>query len=260
MSEAFALRVVRRFARAVPGNSDRLVVGQLYVNDQLIGNAYENDSLKILQGSYPGLLRYWSSHNFVQGPFGTLGHVGDFLIQLDDVVNEEGDVRTGILFHGGNQPKHSKGCILLGPVRKDPSGGPVLDNTDPLRRLRMLFYGTDVPNSTPNKAISVAVASQPVDLTGTWRGTFSLTQGGTTLPLPAILTVAANGSATIQVTVTAGPVTIPVQNLMIGADGSIQFVFGVQTFSGQVGSDLATLRGNVLSPQGPEGPMTLTLD
>src|SRR5712691_1708320 len=87
---------------------DGLVIGTIAVNGQVIGQAYENDDLKIRVGEYSGLLRMFSPEgkNVVQGDFGTIGKSGDFLIEVANVPG-----RQAILFHGGNKPKHSKGCI-----------------------------------------------------------------------------------------------------------------------------------------------------
>lgn len=255
----FVISIDRYFARQVKDNKDKLVIGAISVNGSVIGNCYENDSLKVKEGTYPGLLRYWSKRGFVQGPFGTLGNIGDFLVQLENVRNEEGEVRTGILLHGGNQPKHSTGCILLGPVYKDPgTGTPVLDDKHPLRRLRQLFYGSDTPNSTPNKEISVVVSSKTVSLKGTWKGTFKLTQGTLSQSLPAELVVAADGNATITIKVTAGAVPVAVKSLAVQSDGTVSFGFGAQTFAGTLGNDLATFSGRVTVNGAAQGPLSLT--
>lgn len=135
--------------------NDGLVTGTIAVNGQIVGRAYENDALKIPAGRYSGILRSFSPEgkNFVQGDFGTIGKSGDFLIEVANVPG-----RTAILFHGGNKPHHSRGCILLGPVSKDPKTHiPHLEYDHPLRRLRRLFYGTESPNQTPDKSISIQV-------------------------------------------------------------------------------------------------------
>jgi hypothetical protein len=107
----------------------------------------------IQAGVYPGNMRYVSQHNFVQGPFGTIAHAGDFLLEAGNVRGH-----SDILFHGGDKPNHSKGCILLGAVGKDPkTHTPLLDHNHPLRKLRMLFYGTDMPLASPDKKITIQV-------------------------------------------------------------------------------------------------------
>jgi hypothetical protein len=133
--------------------SGNLVTGSLTVNSQLIGKTYENAALKIAAGTYSGYLRYVSGHNFVQGPSGAMAHQGDFLLEVANVPG-----RGSILFHGGNKAKHSRGCILLGAVGKDPKTHHAFLSLDhPLRKLRFLFYGTDSPNSSPAKNITIRV-------------------------------------------------------------------------------------------------------
>ena len=92
-----------------------LVPGQIWVNGQVIGRTYESVKYQILPGEYQGTLRYVSGKNFVQGPMGELGTTGDFLLEVSGVSG-----RTDILFHGGNKPYQSRGCILLGPVGPRP--------------------------------------------------------------------------------------------------------------------------------------------
>jgi hypothetical protein len=131
-----------------------LITGSLTVNGQVIGKTYENATLMIPGGLYPGFMRYVSGHNFVQGPFGTIAHAGDFLLETGNVPG-----RTAILFHSGNKPQHSRGCILLGAVGKDPkTHTPFLGGDHPLRKLRILFYGTELPTATPDKTITIRVS------------------------------------------------------------------------------------------------------
>jgi hypothetical protein len=50
------------------------------------------------------------------------------------------------------------GCILLGPVGRDPSTLETSIGPDhPLRRLRTLFYGSDSPAATPDKDINITI-------------------------------------------------------------------------------------------------------
>lgn len=125
-----------------------LVTGELRLNGTALGNVFENEALKIAPGEYTGVLRYFSGKNFVQGSFGTLGKTGDFLLEVSGV-----DGRTAILLHSGNAPHHSRGCILLGAA---PKNG-VLPTEHLLYRLRVAFYGTEAPTSTPNKAITISI-------------------------------------------------------------------------------------------------------
>jgi len=128
-----------------------LVVGTILVNGEPLGTTYENDDLKIEAGHYTGLLRYFSAHNFVQGPDGTMAKSGDLLIEIVGVTG-----RSAILFHGGNKPQHSKGCILLGAVHKKKGHGWV-GQGHTLRKLRQRFYGSEEPVFCPMKTISVRV-------------------------------------------------------------------------------------------------------
>jgi hypothetical protein len=99
--------------RGSPENG--LITGKLSVNGHRIGTTYENQALKIPAGTYAGVLRYVSGRNFVSGPLGTIGTQGDFLLEVSGVSG-----RTDILFHGGNKPAQSQGCIMLGPVVPPP--------------------------------------------------------------------------------------------------------------------------------------------
>ena len=138
--------------RGSPENG--LITGKLSVNGHRIGTTYENQALEIPAGTYAGVLRYVSGRNFVSGPLGTIGTQGDFLLEVSGVSG-----RTDILFHGGNKPAQSQGCIMLGPVVPPPGSSiPSLADEHPLRKLRLLFYGKDIPDSTPNKAITVQIA------------------------------------------------------------------------------------------------------
>jgi hypothetical protein len=131
----------------------QITPGQISVNDVIIGRTYENTELLILPGQYQGVLRYVSHNNFVQGPMGKLGKTGDFLLEVSGAHG-----RTDILFHGGNKPYQSTGCIMLGPVGRDPATLEATVGPDhPLRKLRKLFYGTDTPNSTPDKNIIIRI-------------------------------------------------------------------------------------------------------
>jgi hypothetical protein len=131
-----------------------LLTGTLTVNGQIIGKTYENATLMIPAGAYVGNMRYVSGHNFVQGPSGSIAHSGDFLLEVESVPG-----RSAILFHGGNKAKHSRGCILLGGVGKDPkTHRPFLENDHPLRKLRRLFYGTETPMACPDKHVAIRVS------------------------------------------------------------------------------------------------------
>jgi hypothetical protein len=133
--------------------SGDLVTGTVAVNGQIIGKTYENAKFLIPARTYPGYLRYVSGKNFVQGPLGSVAKSGDFLLEVGNVSG-----RTAILFHGGNKAAHSRGCILLGPVRKDPKTHlPHLEYSHPLRKLRRTFYGTDFPTQSPDTSVTIFV-------------------------------------------------------------------------------------------------------
>jgi hypothetical protein len=123
----------------------------LYVNGEPVGATLENVATQIPAGEYGGRLRQNSPSGLAQGPFGSQGDTGDFLIEITGVGG-----RTDLLFHGGNKPKQSRGCVLLGGVIHTSKGGVVPDEI-PLRRLRLMFYGTDVPDATPAVSIKVSI-------------------------------------------------------------------------------------------------------
>ena len=131
---------------------DGLLKGRISVNGQEIGTCYENAKKMIPAGTYTGVLRYSSAKDLVQGPGGSLGKVGDFLLEVADVPN-----RKDILFHAGNKPAQSDGCVMLGPAPMDPkTTDPIA--SEPLMKLRLLFYdGNDRPTGTPHKVITIQV-------------------------------------------------------------------------------------------------------
>jgi hypothetical protein len=134
-----------------------LVHSSIFLNGEEIGSAFENDKLKIPAGSYVGLLRYNSGRNFVQGKSGKLSNKGDFLLEVSGVED-----RTDILLHQGNAPRHSKGCILLGPAHRGPDDAVLVGSEHPLYKLRLAFYGTDEPLSCPNINIIISIEESEV--------------------------------------------------------------------------------------------------
>ena len=131
---------------------DNLLTGTITVNGEKIGSTFENGALKIPAGTYKGVLRTTSSKNFVQGPGGKLGRSGDFLLEVSGVPK-----RTDILFHAGNKPEQSEGCIMLGPATRDSkTQEPIAPEA--LRKLRLKFYDdVDAPKMTPDKTITIKV-------------------------------------------------------------------------------------------------------
>jgi len=136
--------------------SNNLVKGKLYVNGEYLGITYENDALKISQGKYPGYLRYVS-----------IGKKGDFLLEIGSVKWSDGKKRTDLLFHGGNKPHHSNGCIMLGGISRDEEGNRYLPENHTLAKLRKAFYGTDTPISSPNKKVTIEIVDVFL-FGGTW--------------------------------------------------------------------------------------------
>ncbi len=130
-----------------------LMEGRIWVNGEIIGNTYENCDKRIESGIYRGLIRYCSDKLFVQNPFGTLAKEGDFLLEVKDSKQK----RTGLLFHAGNRAEQSTGCILLGPFDRGLDGSAYLGENHPLRKLRILFYGTETPNVCPDKIIKIEI-------------------------------------------------------------------------------------------------------
>lgn len=135
---------------------DSLITGIIYVNEEPIGKTYENNDFLVKAGTYKGLMRYYSKKGFAAGPLGTIGSVGDFLLEIEDAQSQSGGIKTNVLFHTGFLPKHSRGCILLGPV-SGPPGSRFIADDHILRKLRLKFYGTEIPNSCPNVNIVIEI-------------------------------------------------------------------------------------------------------
>lgn len=138
---------------------DSLITGVLYVNGEAIGKTYENADSLVTAGEYRGLLRYYSRRGFATGPLGSIGNVGDFLLEIENARSPTRRIKTDVLFHCGFLPSHSKGCILLGPA-SGPRGARYIADDHALRRLRQKFYGSEFPNSTPNKDILISIVKQ----------------------------------------------------------------------------------------------------
>lgn len=140
------------------GNVVERIFGDVGVNNKNVGRFYENPFKKIPAGTYRGVLRYRSDHNFVQSSCGQLARTGDFLLEVSDVKSPSGQPRTNILFHPGALPSNSEGCILFGARKLDAKGAPLpLDSSNPLVKIRREFYGTENPVSCPNKRITIVI-------------------------------------------------------------------------------------------------------
>lgn len=150
-AENFDILIVRN------SHSANLIKGSLFINGEYIGTAYERFDLRINVGKYPGYMRYVSGKGFVTGPMGRMGSEGDFYLEIGDVTWSDGRKRSNLMFHGGNKPKHSQGCVMLGAVHKDNKGERFLPEGHLLRELRKKFYGTEFPNSCPNLNVTVEI-------------------------------------------------------------------------------------------------------
>lgn len=135
---------------------DSLITGNISVNNESIGKTYENKDSLVKTGTYKGLMRYVSKKGFVTGPFGTIGQKGDFLIEIDKAPSMYGRIKSDVLLHTGFLPRHSKGCILLGPV-SGPKSARFIADDHALRKLRLKFYGEETPTSCPDKNIVVEI-------------------------------------------------------------------------------------------------------
>ena len=135
---------------------DSLITGIISVNGEPIGKTYENKDSLVKADKYRGLMRYYSQRGFVTGPFGTIGNIGDFLLEIDSAYSQTGRIKTNVLFHCGFLPKHSKGCIWLGAV-SGPKSARFIADDHALRKLRLKFYGTETPNSCPNLKIMIEI-------------------------------------------------------------------------------------------------------
>jgi hypothetical protein len=157
--------------------------GRIFVNGEEIGKTWERYDLRIAPGHYPGNIRYFSDNENAVGPFRDMGFIGDFLLEIGEVTWGDGKKRTNLLFHGGNNWKHSRGCIMLGAVQnvklgyrdvKIPLSGDgfkmnkyrYIPEDHTLWKLRELFYGKDltrklngkeIPFLRPVKKISITI-------------------------------------------------------------------------------------------------------
>lgn len=155
----FDVRFLRLGQDSVEDHGEKVarVFGDLIVDGRTVGRFYDNPAKMISPGKYRGLLRYQSGKEFVQSKCGAIGTTGDFLLEIANVTGDDGKPREAILVHPGRRPSHSKGCILI-PREFDANGKPLpLSDSNPLRKLRAEFYGTDDPVQCPNKTIVVTV-------------------------------------------------------------------------------------------------------
>lgn len=143
------------FVKRDPAKGDS-VPGHIYLNGKLLGSTLERTAVKVRAGDYAGVMRYSSSKHFAQGAHGAMGQSGDFLLEISGVRGH-----TDILLHTGNRPKHSDGCILLGPISSTVGNDGKLHysvgHDSPLRKLRLAYYGTDEPVMCPDRVITISI-------------------------------------------------------------------------------------------------------
>lgn len=165
-ADTFLIQIVRQEV------TNNLVTGTISVNSIIMGRTYENEALKINEGVYTGYVRYISQAGHVQGPLGNMGDSGDFLLEVGQVKWSDGKNRENLLFHGGDKPNQSKGCVMLGPVPRDSAGNRFLPEEHALRKLRTAFYGTDNPILSPLKKIQIQISETPcLPIQGEWEST-----------------------------------------------------------------------------------------
>ena len=122
--------------------SNNCTMGYLLANGKVLGYTLElpwadnsNNISCIPIGTYNGILRY--------------DKVDGWRIQVDNVPN-----RTGVQIHMGNYTSQIKGCILVG-INATIDNCTVQNSSAAYSKLKNIFYGTSMPNSTPNKTITI---------------------------------------------------------------------------------------------------------
>jgi hypothetical protein len=134
--ENFELTIERKLSSA------NCTMGYLIANEKVICYTLElpwkdnsNNISCIPEGTYNGILRYDKTDGW--------------RIQLENVPN-----RSGVQIHMGNYTAQIEGCILVGTDAKIDNCS-VLNSSTAYAKLKEAFYGTNNPNSTPNKKIIV---------------------------------------------------------------------------------------------------------
>jgi hypothetical protein len=139
-AEPFALKIERKHV------GTDCTSGYLSVNGAVQMYALEkpwknNQPLisSIPPGTYHGRLRY--------------DHADRWRIELSDVPE-----RSNVQIHIGNTTADSLGCILVGSDIDANSLCRLSGSKDAYAKLKKAFYGTDTPNSTPDRAIILTIA------------------------------------------------------------------------------------------------------
>lgn len=137
--------------KEVQGNR---ITGKILANNVELGTTYENNDKKIVSGKYAGKIRTESEKGHCLNSEGTLGKVGDFLIEIvwPKEVKPE---RTDLLIHGGLEPWHSEGCVMLGAV-EDPKGKRIAPEA--LRKLRQMYF--EAKANDPNLQLTIEFIDQ----------------------------------------------------------------------------------------------------
>jgi hypothetical protein len=132
----FALTIERKLS------SSTCTMGYLIANGEVLCYTLElpwadnlNNISCIPVGTYSGFLRYDKTDGW--------------RIQLENVPN-----RTGVQIHMGNYTTQIKGCVLVGTNAKVDNCS-VQNSSTAYSKLKKAFYGTETPNSTPNKNIVI---------------------------------------------------------------------------------------------------------
>lgn len=137
-SDILQIEIVRE------SKTDKCILGSLNANGieicktlELPRKQNQNDISSIPSGVYKGILRY--------------DHTDQWRIELENVVD-----RTHIQIHMGNYTSNTIGCILVG-TKTNKNNCSVLDSKTAYWELKKSFYGTEFPNSTPDKEIEIII-------------------------------------------------------------------------------------------------------
>ncbi len=122
--------------------SDKCTMGYLSVNNKVLCYSLElpwKDNLSniscVPKGTYKGILRYDKKDGW--------------RIQLENVPH-----RTAVQIHMGNYTKDTQGCVLVGSSA-NVGDCSVQGSSNAYKQLKLSFYGSENPVSTPNYKINV---------------------------------------------------------------------------------------------------------
>ena len=136
--EDFVITIYRQY----PG--EKCTSGYLAVNDVIVAYTLERpwkdnqaNISSIPTGAYKAKLRY--------------DHKDHWRIELLDVPD-----RKNVQIHVGNEPDDSLGCILVGKKLGNDLCS-LQQSAAAYKDLKKSFYGTEEPNSTPDKDIKIKI-------------------------------------------------------------------------------------------------------